>query len=116
MDIVVTISKARYEHNTKVLRDFLEKGGSVFWWFFRKPKDCDIGDRVHFVKNGRIEYSMRIFAIKPYGTEKCELTGKTHTANYFIFMDDLQYHTEIIEARGFQGFRYKWWKDGDENG
>jgi len=109
MDIVVTVSKARYEHNKRVLRDYLDKGGSVFWWFFRRPKDCDIGDRVHFIKNGRVEYSMNIWDIKMYATEKCETTGKTHSANCIIFMNDLQYHDEIIEARGFQGFRYKWW-------
>jgi len=114
MDIVLTIPKQNYERSNRNLRAYLDDGGCIFWTMSRVAKNLIIGDRVHFVKYGRVEHSMRLFKIKERASEIDVSTGERHSARYILYMDDLQYHDEIIAVRGFQGFRYKWWKESCE--
>ena len=114
MDIVVTIPKREYKNDDQETFDFLNSEGSYCFWVMNKyPKKLEIRDRVHFVKNGRVESSMRVVDIRERTEEECATTGRVWYGICIIYMDDLQYHTKIIEARGFQGFRYKWWKDSE---
>jgi len=95
MDIVLTIPKSQYERHNDILCDVLDGKCVLHWVFNRKPK-IEIGENVHFVKNGRVEYFMTVRKKRGYREQT-------------LVMDNPKWHTEIIEARGFQGFRYKWW-------
>ena len=113
MDIVLTIPKSRYEKNAKMLGELLNDGGCIFWVMSRVPKGLEIGDRVHFVKHGRVEHSLQLFRIREYATEKCISTETVWSGRCILYMNDLQYCQEIIAVRGFQGFRYKWWQEAE---
>jgi hypothetical protein len=95
MDIVLTISKRHQKRHNDILRDVIDGKCVLEWTFKRKPK-IEVGDYVHFAKGNRVEYFMTVIRIN-------DSIRKT------LLMDYPQWHTEIIEARGFQGFRYKWW-------
>ena len=112
MDIVVTIPKHEYKNDDLETADYLSDVGSrQFWAMNRFPKKLCVGDRIHFVKNGRVESSMEVLEIRRDVHQRCSTTGRVWQAECIIYMDDLQYHKTVIEARGFQGFRYKWWED-----
>ena len=110
MDIVVTIPKSEYANDDAETKAFLDNEGSCqFWTLGKVPGKLNIGDRVHFVKHGRVESSMRVFDIRKDTVQKCDVTGRVWQGKCIIYMDDLQYHEMIVETKGFQGFRYKWW-------
>lgn len=111
MDIVLTIPKSEYKHDDLETEYFKEnKDAFQFWSLSRKPKKLNIGDRVYFVKNNKIDSSMKVFDVKKHSTMKCEVTNRVWTREYQIFMNDLKSENINIEVKGFQGFRYKWWE------
>jgi hypothetical protein len=110
MDIVLTIPKSEYKHDdleTKYLKE--NKDAFQFWTLSRKPTKLNIGDRVYFVKNNKIDSSMEVFNIKKHSTIKCEVTDRVWSGEYQIFMNDLREENLDFEVKGFQGFRYRWW-------
>ena len=110
MDIVVTIPKSEYANDDAETEALLnEEGSCQFWTLSNIPKKLSIGDRVYFVKHSRVESSMRVFDIRENASQECDVTGRTWQGKCILYMDDLQYCETIIEAKGFQGFRYKWW-------
>ncbi|MED4904111.1 hypothetical protein [Parageobacillus thermoglucosidasius] len=111
MDIVVTIPKSEYANDEAETRDYLANPENMeqFWTLSKRPKKLNIGDRVFFVKHGRIESSMRVTRIKDDATTVCETTGRVWSGKCQIFMDDLRMEHLDIRVRGFQGFRYRWW-------
>lgn len=107
MDIVVTIPRSEYENDDKELQDYLSNDGmSMFWTLSTKPKQSSIGDRIYFVKNDRIERSMRIIEIKMGSTTRCETTGRNWSGRCQIIMNDLRKEHFNHTVKGFQGFRY----------
>lgn len=111
MDIVVTIPKSEYK-NDDLETEYLNNNSDAFqfWTFKRFPKNLNVGDRIYFVKNNKIESSMRVIRIPDYVQEVCEVTGRTWEGK-FVYMNDLRYENLPFEVKGFQGFRYKWWED-----
>jgi hypothetical protein len=109
IDIVVTIPKPEYENDDKETQDMLEKDLVQFWTLSKVPRKLRIGDRVYFVKNGKIESSMRVVDIIENSTMTCETTKRTWSGKCQIIMDDLRMEQLDIQVKGFQGFRYRWW-------
>ncbi len=109
MDIVVTIPKSEYKNDDLEAKYYLKNQNDTyqFWTMNRIPKKLNIGDRVYFVKNNKIESSMR-FVYVDLGSNNCIVTNRVWYG-YTIFMDDLRIENLPIEIKGFQGFRYKWW-------
>lgn len=121
MDIVLTIPKRRYETHDRILRDIVDIEGSYLSWAMNAtPKRLRTGNRVHFVKHGRIEHSFRVFDIQhahgrlPATSVMNMTTGEAFQGKCILHMDDLQWCEEIIAVNGFQGFRYKWWHTGGD--
>jgi len=96
MDIVLTIPKKQYARHHEILCDVIDNDDRVLLWVFKKIPRIEIGERVHFVKNGRVEYFMTVIRKRGFRQQT-------------LVMKYPEWHTEIIEVRGFQGFRYKWW-------
>lgn len=111
MDIVVTIPKSEYKNDdleTKFLKE--NEDAYQFWTLSRNPTKLNIGDKVYFVKNNKIDSSMKIFDIKNNNSMKCEVTDRVWSGEYQLLMNDLKDETHLnINIKGFQGFRYKWW-------
>jgi hypothetical protein len=111
MDIVVTIPKSEYINDDKET-EFLQNNTDAyqFWTLSKQPKKLNIGDRVYFVKNNKIECSME-FYMDEFGAENiCEVTGRKWRG-YTLYLHDLRYESLPFTVKGFQGFRYKWWED-----
>lgn len=108
MDIVIAIPKSEYLNDDIETEDMMKNDLIQFWTLYRKPKKLNIGDRVYFIKNNKIESSMRVINIIENSTTKCLTTGRVWKGVQ-IFMDDLRYENIDISVKGFQGFRYKWW-------
>jgi hypothetical protein len=116
MDIVVTIPKSEYQNDENETTDYLDNPDIVqFWNFSRIPKKLQVGDRVYFVKNNRIESSMKVIDIVTNSSTKCETTGRTWAGKCQLFLDDLREENIPIQIKGFQGFRYfsTIYKEGD---
>lgn len=110
IDIVVTIPRSEYENDDRETQDMLERDLVQFWTLQRVPKKLQIGDRVYFVKNGKIESSMKVIDIIKNSTMMCETTRRTWTGKCQIVMDDLrEENINILGVKGFRGFRYRWW-------
>lgn len=110
MDIVVTIPKSEYSNNNRETRNMKAKGYVQFWTLSKTPKNLDIGDRVFFVKNKKIESSMKVIDIETNSTKTCETTKRVWSGECQITMDDLKDESTLnIHVNGFQGLRYKWW-------
>lgn len=109
MDIVVTIPKSEYK-NDNLETEYLKNNPDAyqFWTFKRFPTKLKVGDRVYFVKNNKIESSMRIIRIPEYTQEVCEVTGRVWEGK-FVYLNDLKKENINISVKGFQGFRYRWW-------
>ncbi|KOS64640.1 hypothetical protein FJQ98_14185 [Lysinibacillus agricola] len=107
MDIVVTIPKNEYENDDRETAVFDQGGYEQFWQLSRRPKNLNIGDRVYFVKNRRIESSMGVKRIEEKTTASCDVTNR-NWSGCLIFMDDLR-QEYIPNIKGFQGFHYRWW-------
>lgn len=109
IDIVVTIPKSEYK-NDDIETDKMNSDNNTiqFWTLKRLPKGMGIGSKVYFVKYGKVESYMTIFKIE-HKSEKCTTTNRTWDG-YILYMKDLQYMRTEIPSKGFQGFRYRWWK------
>ncbi|MDF2879990.1 MAG: hypothetical protein K0R54_547 [Clostridiaceae bacterium] len=108
MDIVVTIPKFEYENDIKENEDIVDKRYDAFWTLSKIPKNLNIGDRVYFVKNNQISSSMKVVEIKEDSTSLCETTNRVWSGKCQIIMDDFR-EESILDIKGFQSFRYKWW-------
>lgn len=108
MDIVVTIPKSEYKNDDLETKDMIENDLVQFWVMNREPKKLKRGDRVYFIKNSKIESSMKVIDIKINSQEYCITTGRSWGGNCILYLEDLRYESGL-ESKGFQGFRYKWW-------
>jgi hypothetical protein len=110
MDIVVTIPRKEYENDDNET-EFLNNNPDAyqFWTLGKVPKKLNLWDRVYFIKNNKIESSMR-FIYDEMSSNHCVVTDR-NWYGYIIFMDDLREENLPFEVKGFQGFRYKWWED-----
>jgi len=117
MDIVVTIPKNEYINDGLETKWFTEQVEAYqFWTLSRTPQKLEIGDRVYFVKNNKIESSMNVFQIEHAEpckmiVEDCYITGRQWKGKCIIYMNGLRDEDLLFEVNGFQGFRYKWWED-----
>jgi hypothetical protein len=107
MDIVVTIPKSEYKNDEIETKDMINNNLRQFWKFNKPPKKLEVGDRMYFVKNNKIESSMRVLDIE-LTSETCYTTGRIWTG-WLVYMDNLKYENFDIKVKGFQGFRYRWW-------
>ncbi len=112
MDIVVTIPKSEYANDDIETQEYLDKREEYtqFWTLNRTPKNINIGDRVYFIKNKKVDSSMKIIDIQIDSETNCDITNRLWKGNCQLFLDDLKIENLNIEVKGFQGFRYKWWK------
>lgn len=108
MDIVVTIPKSEYKNDDLETKDMIENDLIQFWSLSKRPKNLNIGDRIYFIKNNKVESSMRVIDIQK-GKERCFTTDR-RWSGVNIYMDDLKYENIDLQVKGFQGFRYKWWE------
>lgn len=110
IDIVVTIPKSEYKIDEKEREVLQSKDSVAFWTLSKLPKKLEIGDRVYFVKYGQIDSSMKVIEIKSNSKETCTTTGRVWSGNCQLFLDELiDERLSNQKAKGFQGFRYKWW-------
>ena len=108
MDIVVTIPKSEYDNDDKETEYLLNNPDAFQFWTLNKiPKDLNVGDRVYFVKNSKIDSSMNVFEIG-FGTEHCDVTDRDWFG-CILKLNDLEIYKDTIEIKGFQGYRYRWW-------
>ncbi|MBU5331686.1 hypothetical protein KQI61_05710 [Anaerocolumna aminovalerica] len=107
---MVTIPKSEYK-NDDLETEFLHnnKDSYQFWTLSKAPKKLNIGDRIYFVKNNKIESSMRVFDIKINESEQCDVTERTWCGKCVIYFNELRIESIDIAVKGFQGFRYRWW-------
>lgn len=112
MDIVATIPKSEYNNDdreTALLQS--DKDYIQFWIMSRFSKNLKVGDRVYFVKHGEIESSMEIYDYEPFVENVYDVTNRKWTG-CTLYMTDLRDEKHLgIKAKGFQGFRYKWWEE-----
>lgn len=110
MDIVVTIPKSEYLTDD-IEKEKLKEGDTVaFWTLHRIPQRLVAGDRVYFVKRGKIDSSMEVIEIQMDSEEICSTTGRKWSGKCQLFLDNLREESlSTIDTRGFQGFRYRWW-------
>lgn len=112
MDIVVTIPKREYKNDDLETECLSKDENAIQWWSMSKtPKKVKIGDRVYFVKNNKVESSMKVIDIELGSNRYCEVTYRFWNKGCNIIMNDLRYENLDIEVKGFQGFRYRWWED-----
>ncbi len=112
MDIVVTIPKREYNNDDLETKFLEDNPDAIQWWSMgRTPKKVKIGDRIYFVKNKKIDSSMKIINIELGSNKYCEVTHRTWDKGCNIIIDDLRDETFDFEVKGFQGFRYKWWNN-----
>jgi len=110
MDIVVTLPKPEHENDDRKTEAFLKNDGSYqFWKLGICPTKLSVGDRVHFIRQGWIGSSMRVFDIKGDSEQGCDVTGRIWKGRTILYLGDLQYYEDKIKAKGFRSFRYKWW-------
>jgi hypothetical protein len=108
MDIVVTIPKSEYQNDDKETAALLtDPNAFQFWVLKREPKRLCIGDRVYFIKNNKVESSMKVFN-KNWSKNHCDVTNRDWEG-FVLYLNDLEFLKSPIPAKGFQGFRYKWW-------
>lgn len=107
MDIVVTIPKSEYANDDKETSVYEQGGYEQFWQLSKRPTKLNVGDRIYFVKHGRVESSMQVVRIETNSTGLCDVTNR-EWRGCLIYMNDLKIENGI-ETKGFQGFRYRWW-------
>lgn len=107
MNIVVTIPKSEYANDDLETSVYEQGGYEQFWQLRNKPIKLNVGDRVYFVKRGQVESSMCVKRIETDTAATCDVTNRTWRG-CLIYMDDLRKENGP-EAKGFQGFRYRWW-------
>ena len=52
MDIVLTLPKNQYKRHNDILDEVMNKEDYVLIWEFKRIPKIEIGEKVHFVKNG----------------------------------------------------------------
>jgi hypothetical protein len=110
MDIVVTIPKKEYKNDEKETNFLKENKDSYqFWGISKMPKKLQKGDRVYFIKNNRIDSSMKVKDMQKDSPEFCEVTKRVWDNKVTIYLNDMRKESLDINIKGFQGFRYKWW-------
>lgn len=111
MDIVVTIPRTEYK-NDDMENKFIKDNDNAysFWTLSKIPKKLEVGDRVYFVKNNRIDSSMEFYMSEVNAENYCEVTNRSWQG-CTLYMHDRRKENLDIEVKGFQGFRYKWWED-----
>lgn len=108
MDIVVTIPRSEYKNDDKETEYFQKNPDAFqFWTLKRIPTKLRIGDRCYFVKNNKIDSSMKVFDMGD-GDNHCDVTGR-NWKGFTIYLNDLRKENLDMKVKGFQGFRYKWW-------
>lgn len=125
MDIVVTIPKSEYINNDKerktqkALRSLTNEEYFGFRVFNRKP-NVQAGDRIYFVRDNIVSYSKEIFDVAgsvcnlQNGLEiVCDVTGRTWNGKCAVYFRNERDESYLnIQCKWFQGFRYKWWQEG----
>jgi hypothetical protein len=106
MHIAVVIPKGEYENDERETAHMQEEDLVQFWTLSTVPKRLQEGDRVYFIKQGRIESSMRVIKVVEKSRTKCETTGRTWYGACQVFMDDLREEYFDFDAKAFQGFAY----------
>lgn len=115
MDIVVTIPKTEYKNDEIETKWFLKNIDSYQFWTLNKvPKKLNIGDRVYFIKNNKVESSMKIFQMEfaepcDIVVENCYVTQRQWKGKCILYMNDLKEENLPFTVKGFQSFRYRWW-------
>ena len=110
MDIVVTIPKSEYKNDDIETEYFKNNPDAIQWWSMGKlPKKINIGDRIYFVKNNKIDSSMELIDIELGNHRYCEVTHILWNKGCNLIMNDLKYENLPFKVKGFQGFRYRWW-------
>lgn len=111
MDIVVTIPRAEYTNNDLEDINIQENGHYAFWTLSKIPKQLNIGDKVYFIKENKIYSSMKVIEILKNSVMQCDTTDRIWSGKCQIVMNDFNYENIPLKIKGFQGFRYKWWKE-----
>lgn len=114
-DIVVTIPKSEYENFELEKKDLLENDLQAFWTLSKCPRRSKIGDKIYFVKDNKISYCMTVVDTKFNSEAQCHTTGRNWKGKFQLILDNFEeLDNKIDNVRGFQGFRYRWWEDKDE--
>lgn len=106
MHIVVFVPKREYETDTAEVRALQDSDIVAFWTLSKVPKRLRVGERVYFVRNGRIVDSMRVIEIKQNSTMECDTTGRTWSGKCQIVMDEYREEYFDVKVKAFQGFAY----------
>lgn len=107
----MTIPLHEYKNDDRETYDTQKHGYEQFWTLSQKPAKLSIGDRVYFVKYGQIDSSLSVIAIRENSTLTCETTGREWSGICQLVMNDVRDERNLfLNCRGFQGFRYRWWK------
>lgn len=106
MDILVTIPKTEYKNFELELKDIQKEDKIGFWTLQRAPKNIRVGDRVYFLKDKRIKYSMEIIEIRNDSNMRCDTTQREWSGRCQLLLDDLRTEDFSITMNGFMGFRY----------
>lgn len=122
MNIVVTSPKgADLTHKVK-------KPWDSFWSLKRRPKKLRVGDIVWVVKNGRVVGGFYVRMIVHAKNPVKHASGHNPPDCWRLWFSDTVPDNELerfgvidkkgeplIKIRGFQGFRYQWWKEKAES-
>lgn len=95
MDIVVTVPKKEYKKDDDEIKKMKETDLATYE--ITPLPDISIGNRVFFIREGKVHSSMRIKEIR-----------KNFNANILI-LNDYKDENIDISIKGFPGYRYKWW-------
>ena len=105
LDILVTIPKTEYKNDDLENID-IENGSMAFWTLSRVPKELKVGDRVFFVKNNKIDSSMKVMDILLDNETTCETTGRVWKGKCQLILDNFKNEDNEEYIKGFQGYRY----------
>lgn len=83
-----------------------EPNSYQFWAMNRTPKKLEIGDRVYFVRDNKIESSMQVLEIKRDCNMTCDVTGREWTGKCVLILNNLRIEKLPGTIKGFRGFRY----------
>lgn len=107
MDIVVTVPKTQYEADNREIEK-LKQGAKATWGLSSIPSKLNMGDRVYFIREGRVHSSMRAESVLEGAQRVCEPEGEPD-GKYQVLMGDYQEEELNIEVKSHSGFRYRWW-------
>jgi len=97
MDVMVTLPKSRggLEHLYDKAFAF---GMEPYWEFRRRPKNLEIGDRLFVICDGALRGSFDVYEILH------------EEGMWYAYLSDWKPIEPPIPMKGFQGFRYMYWK------